>query len=249
MGQNRPINTRPWKKPPWKRRRRNRGYWWAPATSENTDVASANPEFVGPHTSCYTQFTEMMDAGIILQIPILDNFEQGIPDYAIDELEELPAGSFPGPLPLDGWRHKPTSERFRVVRVVGDVLFQAFIPDEGAEDIQTWPIRVGMIRSDAFAEADLAWDPSANQDVGARWLGLWTIKQAAYKTTWLQNGGYSGVPFFNKLHVDVRVPRSIGMEQGLQLVVSSLNETVGTGQQDTTLIVQTFLRAYVQRAM
>lgn len=109
MSRSRPINTRPWRKPPWRRRRRS-GFWFIPPVSDGSDDA---------RFSCWADNDLAMvatDSGSslpkLLICPIVWNVQESFPPGVMGAFDNQ-------------FKAHPLAERWKIDRIVGDVMIQA----------------------------------------------------------------------------------------------------------------------------
>lgn len=240
-------------------RRKRRVIWWAPPT---TPLGATTP-MNDPTVSCFA------DVGVGF-FPV---GSMGSPTFGLSPIiTNLKPQISPDELKYPEFSQHPSTERWRVERIVGDVAVQAIGTAQPSLFLDGIDIHMGIVRRTATHDAVSMVFPDANDECLADWLWMTHFSMSAASTVchecpieWDGTGDASGsgalgtaghvvtpyevfgTPALTWTHVDVRVKRNVRTEDGIWLVVRA---TVGAGAEDrVALSWQPKLRALLSRSV
>lgn len=251
-----PINTRPWRRPPWRRRSRgNQGFWFVPPVSQDN---------ADPRQSCWSDDdialgNEGNSGGLpsVLIMPLVWNLQGGFDPDAIGIID----GSNPSRL-----KAHPFSDKFFIERIVGDIMLQGQHIDTGLNDCTpTGPIQVNMSlqQTAGLGDAVVIFDPEQNDDAVARrrikevrcfvaqsgirchdCAGQVSGDDATFSTG-IPYSQVFGVPTAKVLHIDwKRLKISVKPEMTLSLVVTMKSPCVD----EDALFLLSKLKVWIRKA-
>lgn len=239
-------------------RRRRRTVWFVPRTGAGVDNDATFSCWADVGVGFFPKGSASTPNFIIS--PILGSLVQAI-DPTIDP----------------DMAQKPSTERWRVERIVGDVAVQAIQlgdPNAGGAVLRFdgVDVHMGVVRRDATADAVSPVFPVTNNEALADWLWMdhWSMSTAetvchnctgqtsnpggdcdtlcdAIMPTALTGFQVFGVPNLVWRHVDIRVKRTIRPEQALQLVIQA--EVAPAAVNFVALSVQPKLRVLLSRSV
>lgn len=261
MRNNRPIRTRPWRKPPWRRRRS--GFWFVPPTGDGGfDDAKASCWADTDTSFSLSSSTTTPGGPALLNIPILWNLTE--------TLNPRDAAGLPdGTTSVARYRAYPWAEKWRLERIVGDVMIIGRRVDEGADNcITTGPMLVNFSfqHNPSLGDAPIIYSPAENDGaLGKHWFHERRVFLSPSGTictkcdgetgtgsnqTAKQDGNVytyytlTGVPSAKVVHFDLRPKLRVGPESFVSLIMTGS----GPCAEDNFVGVLPKLKAYLSRS-
>lgn len=253
---NRPIRTRPWKRPPWRKKRP--GFWFVP--SVDSVGGNDDPRFSSWSDSDIALGAQGNTLGLPARLvcPIVWNVSESLTTANIND-ESM-------------FRAHPLAEAWRVERIVGDLVLAAQVAGSNPQLVNAnlMIVDTSIQLSNTLGDAVVTWDVEANDSANARRTLTYervlmcppnvkchvcdtdstTNSQPPVETTGTTATAITdvqtlGVPAARIVHYDIRPRCRVRPEQTVSLIVQ-FNCTFADSAQ---LFAFTKIRAFLTKGM